>query len=496
MRGRLPFLALGLVAAGWLTSGCGRGERRDPERALRVGFYSGPLSRDPHLVREYVTFGVLASVYEGLVDLDRSLAPQPRLAESWKSPDKQTWVFRIRRGVRFHDGRPLTARDVVYSLERARRLPGSAYTGYLAPIETIRSLDSYTVEIRTREPAGVLLQKLAVILIVPDGSSDEIDEPIGTGPFRIAETPGGFVLTAHPAYWGPRPPEREIALVVVPDAAEARRRIVAGTLDILWRVAPSEALLVAGAPGCRVVGLPSFAVEVLQMRVSTPPFSDPRVRRAIHLAVNRDLLVRTIGHGRGSPANQLVGRGVLGFDPRQPLARHDLDAARRLLTQAGLRVGVEVDLEFREGRNAAPIQTQLAAAGIRARLKPRPWREMVARLVAGEVSFYYGAYAADTGDAGDILRSLLGNQSGGDGDRLGYSSPELDRLLAQADRAESVRARQAALQQAMEVAMRDLPLVPLIIPEDLYGIRSNVDWAPRLDGRFDPRELRRFPTAP
>jgi peptide/nickel transport system substrate-binding protein len=476
--------------------GACRHEARGPSTPLRVGLYAEPFSRDPHLVREYLTFGVLASVYEGLVDLDRNLAPFARLAESWQSPDKRTWVFRIRQGVRFHDGRPLTSRDVVFSLERARSLPRSGYAGYLASIDTVRSLDPHTIEVRTREPAGVLLQKLALVLIVPDGSPDEIREAVGTGPFRLTSTPDGLSLVAAPGYWGPRPAEREISLVVIPDPAEARRRFVAGTLDVLWRVRPQDAPLVGKASECQIVAVPSFAVEMLQMRVSAPPFSDPRVRRAVHLALDREELVRTIAHGRGTPANQLVGRGVLGFDPRLPAAAPDLEAARRLLADSGASAGVEVELEFREGRDATAIQAQLARAGIRVRLRPRPWKEMIARLLAGEVPFYYGAYAADTGDAGDILRSLLGRRKGGDGDRLGYSNPVLDELLAEADRAQSVPARRSALQNAMGVAMSDLALVPLIIPEDLYGIRSNVDWTPRPDGRFDTRELRRTPASP
>ena len=187
-------LALALLAA----LACGRGGEAPP-LPLRVGLYSGPLSRDPHLVREYITFGVLSSVYEGLVDLDRALAPRPRLAESWQSPDPLTWRFRLRRGVRFHDGRPFEARDVVFSLDRARRLPASEYGGHLASIDAVRELDSHTVEIRTREPAGVLLQKLAVVLVVPAGSPPEIVDPIGTGPYRLAAVREGFSLQADPA---------------------------------------------------------------------------------------------------------------------------------------------------------------------------------------------------------------------------------------------------------------------------------------------------------
>jgi len=484
--GTLPFvLALADVA------GCGRGAEH-PRPPLRVGLYSGPVTRDPHLVREYITYGVLSSVYEGLVDLDRALVPRPRLAESWESPDRLTWRFHVRRGVRFQDGRPLDARDVAFSLERVRRLPTSEYGGYLAPVDSVRALDSDTVEIRTREPAGTLLQKLAIILIVPRDSPPEIVDPIGSGPYRLAPNAEGFSLRAYPGYWGPPPPEPEIRLVVVPDAAEARKRLLSGGLDLLWRVAPPDAALVDGVNGCRVVGIPSFAVEVLQMRVSAPPFSDARVRRAIQLALDRQDLVHAIGDGRGLPANQLVGRGVLGFAPDLPLLAFDVDGARRLLAEAGVPPGFEVEMEFREGRNGVPIQSQLAAAGLRVRLRPRPWKEMIDRLVAGQVSFYYGAYAADTGDAGDILRTLLASPaSGGGGARIGYSSPELDRLLGAADHAPEVRERRAMLEKAMALAMSDLPVVPLIIPEDLYGLGPGVEWTPRPDGRFDARELRR-----
>ena len=155
---------------------------------LVVGLSSAPRGLDPHLYNDFVSFEVCANAFEGLTRLDRNLGVEPALAESWSSPDELTWHFRLRSGVRFHDGRELQAADVVFSIERARSHPRSEFRGYLVSVRAVRALGPRGVEIVTERPSPLLLNRLSFIGVVPAGGPDEIREPIGSGPFRLHAT--------------------------------------------------------------------------------------------------------------------------------------------------------------------------------------------------------------------------------------------------------------------------------------------------------------------
>jgi len=489
--------AVVLLIASLSASGCGRAPVLREERPIRVALYASPQSLDPHRYNEFLTFALLSSAYEPLVGLDRQLNVTPALAERWENPDAHTWRFRLRRGVRFHDGSPLRAEDVVYSLERARRLTGGTFASYLTSVETIRALDTSTVELTTTGAVTVLLAKLAHIHVVPAGFVGGDGPSRGTGPYRLSVADDGSLLArAFEDYWGGRAATAAVQFLPVIGDEERRRRLLSGDLDLLWEVSPNLAQRLEGAASCRVLRQPGLVVEILRPDVSVAPFSDSRVRRAVSLALDRPALSESIWRGYAAPADQLVGRKVLGFRPGRPPLARDLPRARRLLKEAGHASGLDVVLEYREGRRAESIRDQLAEAGIRLTLRPRPWTQMLPRLLEGRVSLYYGALVADSGDASDILSNSLGSpdaRGAGDSNYSRYSNPELDRLLAEADRSDSIAKRSALLQQAMDLAMDDLPIIPLLIPEDVYAIRSDIRWTPRADGQVLAWELRREP---
>lgn len=483
-----------LLAAA-LLSACG--EKTVPShRPLRIALYDRPRMLDPHQESEFVSFAVASHLYEGLTRLDADLRVQPALAERWLSPDALRWQFSLRPGVRFHDGRPLTAVDVVASIERARTHPESDWTSYLMAIEGVHAIDPATVEVVTRRPYSLLLQKLAYILIVPADAPPRIERPIGTGPYRlVASAESRMVLHAFEGYWGPPPSEPIVHFEIEPSLERALGAPPDERADIVQAVGPEAAELIQRTPGFRLVTRAGVTTDYLQLRLSRPPFSDVRVRRAIHRGVDRDALVRQILGGRGRAANQLVGPAVFGHDPTVGAAPYDLAEARRLLAEAGYPNGFGVDLEFRHGRRVDPLVAQLAAMGIRARPRPQTFAELTARMSRDEVEMYYGGAMAGTGDASDVLDSLLHSprpdRSLGESNSTGYHNPVLDALIESASLENQVQVRRATLQQCLRLAMEDLPLVPLLVPEDVYGVRDEVEWQPRLDGRVLGAEVRR-----
>jgi peptide/nickel transport system substrate-binding protein len=494
--GVLPKAAL---AATILAAGCGHGAGRALAKPIVVGLYAAPLSFDPHLENDFVTQGFLTNAFGGLTTLDANLRVEPALAVSWDTPGPTTWRFRLRSGVRFQDGRALEAADVVWSLERARHHPRSGVSHYLADVQEVRTPGPGVVEIRTQASSSLLLNRLAFVAILPAGSPDEIREPIGTGPYRL--DPAGFPDHLHlrrsDVYWGRRPAEAEVEMRVVRDPALMRAMVERGEVDLALGLSPEEADRMRGAPCCRLVAQPGVVVEMLRFRVDLPPFDDVRVRRAVHLALDRTAFVQRTLRGFGVPASQLAGPGTVGFSPALAVPARDVPTARRLLGAAGHAGGLPVTLEFREDRNAHEIQRQLAEAGIDVALWPLPWGEALERVRTGQARFYYGAMVADTGDAGDILDSALHTPDPAAGlgadNHFGYSNPEVDRLLLEARTAPTLLDRRNVLQQVMERVMEELPMVPLVIPDDLYVVRRGVAWAPRLDGRVLAADLGREP---
>ncbi len=486
-----------VVSAAAAGGACTPAPRAVAAAPLCVGLYAAPLSLDPHLENEFLTSAVLANVFEGLTNLDAAMRVEPALAVSWDTPGSTSWRFRLRPGARFQDGRKVSARDVAFSLERARHHPRTGVSHYLADVVEVVVAGPDAVVIRTQASTSLLLNRLSFIAIVPEGSPDEIRSPIGTGPYRLA--PEGFpedvTLRRSDVYWGKRPPEALVRLRVVKDPARTRLMLLSGELDLSLSLSPDEADRLRSAPCCRVVSQPAVVVEALLCRVDGPPFGDLRVRRALHLALDRPALVARSLMGWGQPASQLASPGTVGFAPAIRAPARDVKEARRLLAEAGYPGGFSVTLDFREDKRADAIRAQLGEAGIRVTLRPGSWAEVLGRVRSGTAQLYYGAFTADTGDAGDILDSAVHTPAAAEGlgadNHFGYSSPDVDRLLLAARTATTLLDRRLALQRAMERLMVDLPMVPLVVPDDLYVLRRNVRWTPRLDGRVLAADLAR-----
>jgi peptide/nickel transport system substrate-binding protein len=490
---RLRWLALTAFVC---ASACGP---RAAERPLRIALYGAPSTLDPHLASDFLTFSVASNAYEALTRLDTDLKVQPALAEAWENPDASHWRFRLRPGVRFQDGRACESEDVVASLERARQHPRSAWRGYLASMRGVAALDRKTLEITTNGPDALLLSRLSFVMILPKDAPAEVTAPVGTGPYRLSwgRVHDRLLLRAFRGYWGAAVTEAEAEItlgVPLADSLAGGPDQRADVVQVLDPVATSE---IEGASGYRLVSAPGVTTDYLRLRVSAPPFSDPRVRQALDLALDRDALVRRQLHGHGRPANQLVGSEVFGHDPSLPAAVRDLPRARQLLAEAGFGGGLDVDMEFREGRAVDEIVRQLGEAGIRARPLPRRWDELMQRLHEDKVTLYYGGIMADSGDASEVLamlRKAAGPVAPEPPDA--HSASRLDALLDAADRESNDVDRQGILQSCLRVVMDERTVVPLALPDDVYAVAQGVRFRPRPDGRVVASEVRRGLASP
>jgi peptide/nickel transport system substrate-binding protein len=479
-----------------LAAGCSR-PAAAPARPLRIGLHSDPLVLDPHLRNEALTYSVLRNIYEGLTAFDAEMRVGPALAVSWENPNDLTWVFHLRPGVRFHDGRELTAADVVFSLDRARTLPASGFGSYVVAVSKVRALDPHTVELTTRRPYAILLNKLAFVLVVPAGSPPEIRRPVGTGPYRLQSYRPGerLALAAFDGYWGG--PSAVSRVDFLPIASQRARvaRLLAGDLDLVQEPGAENLERLRATPGCRVLEQESLTVLYLLLKTERPPLSDLRVRRAINLALDRPALVTAVLHGEGHPVGQMVGRSVFGFAPDIAPPARDLAAARRLLAEAGYPGGIDLDLEFRPGRRAEEIARQLGDAGIRVHPVERPWAKLFPRLLAHQVGFYLGAILAPSADSSDLFDAMVHSRNAalgyGDGNFGDYHNAELDALIQESGSTLDMLTRRAQLERCMHLLMQDLALIPIYVPWNLFAVRDDLIWQPRRDGYILAREIRR-----
>lgn len=470
-----------------------------PDRPLRIALHGAPSSLDPHLQSEVPAQIVLGHIYDSLVNFDLRLRPVPSLAESWENPDALTWRFHLRQGPKFHDGRPLEVEDVIYTLERARRHAKSRQAGALVAVSSIRRVGERTIELHTDLPYPILLNKLATLSIIPQGAPDEIVAPVGTGPYKLVRrTADAIELEAVPDYWrlspdNPRRYPRQVTIFFVGDGEDRIRGLREGRFELIDDLSTSQSTGVMAEPGVRIESLSSLGVTYLQLDVAQKPWDDLRVRQAIDLLLDRDQLVARELDGRGLAVGQLVSNNVFGFNPELLPTRPDPAAARQLLREAGYPAGLEIEIEYREGRDIDAITQQLAAGGVRAQGRARPWSEMYRRLQSGQIGAYLGTWICTSGDASDLLDRKLHtpdpDRGWGDANWSRYSNPALDRLIEESQQMTNPLERGALLKKAMAMTAADLAFVPIYSRFEVYGVRQELDWTPRRDGRVFAFEM-------
>ncbi len=454
---------------------------RQAARPLVIAFGDAPVTLDPHASNRNVAWSVLSSFYDPLVSLSPELKPQPALAASWERDGPNRWRFRLRPGVTFCNGEPLTANDVVASFERARSLPSSAVSQYLVGVRSVAADGGSAVLVETDGYQADLLNRLSFILVIraADAGPGLITAPIGTGGYRFAGVrKDGSVLATAWSGWRGRPDCQNVVFEFCGTGAEAARRLLAGKADVCHLIPDDWIPEVARSTTLRLEQQPRLAVQLLAVDLQAAQgearraLADPRVRRALLLALDRSSWVARLFRGNGAVASQYVHPAVFGYDPALSPLPFDPDEAKRLLAQAGFPDGFKVNLGYDVAGAAVAdaIVSDLAKVGVQ--VERRPGQRDAALL--------YFAWACSTGDASDFFESLVRNA----GSR-GFDDPRTDALLDAAGReADSVK-RLDLLQQAQRRTLELLPLLPLTIRWGTKGVSPRVAVVIRYDERED-----------
>jgi len=487
---RLAGSVLALVVLAAVGTGVGQ-ETRKSGGSLRAVFVTDPPTLDPAEATDVTSAAVIRQVFDALLELDDRLRPVGALAASWTvSPDQRVYTFRLRSGVRFHNGRTMRAADVKYSFERAARgkrpwvfekIVGArdVISGRAAEIPGIHVVDDLTVEIRLDRPFAPFLHLLAydAASVVPREETDKrgaafASHPVGTGAFRFASwrRDDQVVLERFPEHFrGPAPLER-IVFRIIPTEITRFNEYRAGQLD-LTDIPTGHCQSAQRDPQLRgdVAIWPTLGTHAVRFNVERAPFNDVRVRRAIAHAIDPSIIVDRLLERCVTAARGILPPSLPGYNPEVRRLAFDRDLARRLLAEAGHAGGRGVSpLAYHfnttdtNQRIAELLQAQLREIGIALELRRLDWAAHLKLVDQGSAGFFRQAWIADYPDPENFLTVLFHSRNvGAPGNTSRYRNPRVDRLLDEADVMPSSASRDARYHEAEQMIIDDAVWVSL-----------------------------------
>ncbi|MBI4277810.1 MAG: ABC transporter substrate-binding protein [Armatimonadetes bacterium] len=453
---------------------------------LTVALHTWPSTFDPAIGVGGPHYRVFVNIYEGLLAYERgSVKLLPALAQSWSaSSDLTTYTFKLRPRVKFHDGTTLDAEAVKWSFDRVRKLNMGPAT-LLDKVRDVEVADPMTVRIHLKQASATFPMGLPKVYVHGKARARDADDGKawfavnlnGTGPFKVVqkEKDQFIVMQRHADYWGGWPERRleGVLIRIVPDGGTQKLMLQRGELDManLFSVAMDEHPdSLARKPGIKVVKSPAFRTFIYPMNVqkANSPFRDKRVRKAAALGFNYEGM-REVFFGAAAIPNGFLPPGFTAHDPRRPRFVRDLAAARRLLAEAGHSRGFEIEAIVREeeeqGRKLGLIlQASLAEVGIKVNIVYAPPQGiMFARIAKLETAPPLGSHllmSPVTADAGTYLRQVFGSGVAGKPyNHAWYQTPEVDRLLAEAEATGDAQKRISLWRRAENIIIDDQPVI-------------------------------------
>lgn len=489
---------------------------------LTIGVRGGPDSIDPHFTATGTHAEALKHVYDTLVWSGDGLELEPRLAESWKAVNDTTWEFKLRKGVKFHDGSEFTAEDVKFSIERIPVVAGpNPTTIYVRRVKDVKIVDPHTVHIATDGSSPTLPNDFIRLFIVSAKAAAGLTKEtanaafnsgksaVGTGPYKYVswQPKGDLVLDRFDGYWGPKEPWARHVRKEIPNDAARVAQLKAGQLDLITRVPATDVAALKRDTKLNVQTIGTvyvFNVE-LDFRdkalgakakdgsdLTKNPLADQRVRQAINIGIDRAALADVAMEGLGVPANQLVTSSIFGFNKSIAPIKYDPAAAKKLLADAGYPNGFSIPFHFTQDRLpgdsqvGASIAQMLAGIGLDVKPTAQPASVFFPARTRGDYSMTMSGWGTLTGEAHYTLSSLLHSNDKekkmGAFNVLGYKNAEMDRLLQVAATEMDEAKRRKALEDAAALNATELVRIPVVAVGSAWAMqKAKVTIKPRVD---------------
>ncbi len=487
---RIVAILVSLLLVAVTVTGCGSKPNASNSLTYAVGTDAKTL--DPQFVNDLPSAVAAMQIHETLVARDENMNLVPGLATEWSvSSDGKTWTFKLRKGVKFHDGTDFNADAVKYTLDRMLdKATASPRRSVVSMITGVKVVDASTVQITTDQPFGPFLAQLStynVAMMSPTaakaaGVKGYGQKPVGTGPFKFKSwTPGEkLVLERNDSYWGTKPTIKELTFKVVPEDATRVMLLKTGDAQVVGGVPAFQIDDLKKDANITLIAKPGFRTIYVGMNNSQKPFDDPRVRQAVNYAIDREAIVKNLLRGQATIAVGPESTTIPGAAKTlQTVYTHDVAKAKQLLKDAGYPDGFKTVFHTPSGRYPMDQQVseaivgQLKEAGIQAELKVMDWGAYNDMLTKGTESRLFllgkGSPSADP----DMTLSLsFGTKASMN--QAFYSNKQVDGLLADQRKETNADKRAQILQQIQDLVQKDAAWANLYYETITVGTRANV----------------------
>ncbi len=498
-------LLIGLAAGGSALAGT-------PKDVLIVGHVSDIKTLDPAKAYDTRSYKMVYGAYETLVGHKRTIDAQgnvtytgefePLLAESWeKSADSMTWTFKLKKGIKFHDGTPFNAQAVKFSLDRAMIMKGGPewyLTQCLEPEKSIEVVDDYTVKFNLTKSLATFLPVMAqtVSMIVSPAAvkahggveSGKVNDwmannGVGTGPFKIAKrTPGEqVILEANPDYWGGKPKLKKIVYRVIQESSNLIMLLKTGQIDMIMRgLTYKDYSEMEKTRGIKLYKKENWGeVRFSPCSSKCPPMDNQKVRQAINYAINKKQIIDKICYGYAAVLDSPVPPGMWSYDKSLWPYAYNPEKAKALLKEAGFADGFSTELGYPEAdaerREVAMIaQSNLRDVGLNVKLSGYSWPTYLEKYWAGALPLLMAKWSP-LPDPDFLLTAQFHSKNQGKGGNVCfYNNPKVDELLDKGKLEPDQAKRKAIYQEVQKMILEDAPWVFLYSPMRLIAMRDNV----------------------
>jgi peptide/nickel transport system substrate-binding protein len=491
-----------------------------PAANLIIGRAAEQSSIDPQFAGTGPNGDTASEMFDRLIDSDAHNQLHPALATAWTAVDPLTWRITLRDDVKFHDGSPFTADDVAFSLARAKAMPNSPapFSRASRGVASVTVTGPHSLEVKTTVPVPRLMEQIGEIYILSHRAAAGMTTAdmnsgkgmVGTGPymFRHYDPASRVEMVANPRYWGRKPAWDHVTLRFIKQPGARVAALLAGDVDVIDQVPPSDARTLAANPKLSVFSIATTRLVYLALdsaRATSPfitdsagrkldrnPLQDARVRRALSLMIDRKALANRLLDGSAEPAGQFVPEGLGGYDPKLTPPAVDVAGAKKLLAEAGYPKGFGLTLHSSNDRLpqdsavAQALGQMFMRAGLRVNgVVTQPYNVYAAAASRGAYSIFLYSFGTTSASSADGLTSVLATHDPAHGmgafNRARYSNPAFDALLGKALGEFDAGKRNAELAAATDIAINDGAIVPLYWQVAHWATRKGLVYAPRRD---------------
>ncbi|MEW5322169.1 glutathione ABC transporter substrate-binding protein [Geobacillus thermoleovorans] len=450
----------------------GSQEKENVVQELTYATTSDAVGLSPILTNDSASSAVIEQVYETLFVRDpETMEIKPHLAESYETPDDKTWVIKLRKGIKFHDGTDFNAEAVKYTFDKLRDPKTAApRASLLEPVESVEVKDDYTVVIKTKYPYGPMLAALShtnasIVSPTADQKQDLMKQPVGTGPFKFVEwVPGDHVtLEKNDDYWQGAPKLEKVTFKVVPEVTTAISMLQTGDVQFIDNIPAEQLSRIESMKNVQLIKKEGTPVYYLGFNMKKKPMNELAFRQAVSYAINKDEYIQQL-KGLGVKSNSVIGPKVFGYDESSENVAYtyDPEKAKQLVEEHGYK-GTKVKILVANTANymkmAEIVQAQLKEVGINAEIESMEWGTFLDATKQGKYDMTFLGWTNSTADGSELFYPNFHSKNAGVSNRTFYSNPTFDKLVEESRMTIDPEVRKQKLKEANEFLLKDAAVV-------------------------------------